>query len=72
MVVNGKTVQNSSCEIGGYQTMCRQAKCRRANPNGAGKGWSASFPTIEAAAQAFEEHCRDPFDLGRKDLMHWT
>ena len=70
--MNGIWIKNSSCGIGSYQAMCQLGKCRKANPNGSGKKWSATFHTIEAAAEAFEEHCRDPFDLGRKDLMHWA
>ena len=70
--VNGKHVRNSSNGIGSYQAMCQRPMCRRANPKGAGKTWSTCCQTIEAAAQAFEAHGRDPFDLGRKDLMHWA
>ena len=65
-------VKHSSNGIGSYQARCKLTKCKRANPKGAGKQWSANCQTIEAAAQAFEQHCRDPFDLGRKDLMHWA
>ena len=71
-MVNGKQVRHHTYGIASYRATCNRPNCKRANPKGAGKGWSASFPTIEAAAQAFEEHCRDPFDLGRKDLMHWA
>ena len=70
-MVNGKAVQNSSNGIGSYEAKCQLGKCKRANPKGSGKRWSQCFQTIEAAAEAFEEHCRDPYDLGRKDLMHW-
>ena len=70
-MVNGKQVRHHTHGIAGYRAQCQRHNCKRANPKGEGKVWRASqSETIEDAAQAFKEHCCNPFNLDRDDLMH--
>ena len=67
--VNGKQVVHHTYGIASYRATCNRPNCKRANPKGV--GFSGNFETIESAAQAFKEHCCNPFNLDRDDLMHW-
>jgi hypothetical protein len=73
-MVDGKSVRHHSNGIAkkGYSAQCGKTKCKKRNPMGEGKEWRLNFDTIEAAAEAYEKHCRDPFDLDNKDIMHWS
>ena len=72
--VNGKPVRDPKYGIAkkGYQASCKRPKCKKHNTRGAGKAWTLNFATIEDAAEAFEQHCRNPFDLDNEDIMHWS
>ena len=72
--VDGKLLRHHSNGIAkkGYSAQCGKTKCKKHNPMGEGKEWRLNFDTIEAAAEAYEKHSRDPFDLDNKDIMHWS